>query len=117
MDTMAAMAMGIANRGRPLMVFDWDLAARRIRESGAKMAAAWLDGDRDCTGGAIFRDGRPVTRDEEYTYLASTWAVPVLSLDGDVDPCFRMYADTPAEWGNPAKCSWPPSALAILNQT
>lgn len=113
MDTMMAFAMGEANRGKDLMVFDWDKAARIIKERGATSASAGLSGDWGYTGGNIFSDGKPNT--ESYTYLASTWATPELDVDGDIIDCFIMEREVPEEWGtNYSDIKWPESALAIL---
>jgi len=104
--------MGMANAGNPSMVFDWDKAARIIRERGATDAQAGLSGDWGYTGGTILADGIPDV--ESYTYLASTWAVPELRLGdggGEAVPCYRMADDAP---GWDAKTKWPASALAIL---
>lgn len=110
MNSLAAMEIGKANRGKELMVFDWDKAARLIRERGATEAQAGLESDWEWTGGTIFDDGKPDTN--SYTYLASTWATPQLEIDNDIVDCFRMRSDT-EEWD--AHTKWPPSSLAILN--
>ena len=68
---MQAFMMGEANRNKELMVFDWERAAQRIKETGAKEASAGLYSDWEYTGGAIWRDGKPVDSDDTYTYLAS----------------------------------------------
>ncbi len=109
MDTLKAFAMGEANRGKELMVFDWDKAAKRIAEVHPVIASAGLKSDWEWTGGEIFRDGEPVM--DEYTYLASTWATPELDMDGEVEPCYRMQSEVP-EWSYDTK--WPYSALKIL---
>jgi hypothetical protein len=114
MDTMSAFARGEASRGREEMVFDWDRAAQRIRESGATSASAGLGEDWEWTGGTIFAAGQPVTT--SYTYLASTWATPELHLelpDGGylVEDCYRMANDAPG-WDEETK--WPESARALL---
>lgn len=109
MDTIRAFAMGQANRDREMMVFDWDRAARRIRETGAREASAGLRDDWEYTGGGIFQDGKPDF--ESYTFLASTWAVPEIDLDGIVEECYRMESEVPG-WG--AGTKWPDSALALL---
>jgi hypothetical protein len=75
MDSMTAFSMGEMNRGRELMVFDWDKAARLIKDSNCNSARAGLRSDWEWTGGSIFENGKPDKSD--YTYLASTWAVPV----------------------------------------
>lgn len=104
--------MGQAHRGRPPMVFDWDKAAELIRRSGAKSARAGLRGDWEWTGGHILKDGSPVPKEETYTYLASTWAVPEIEVDGEIHECYRMQEDSPG-WDE--KTYWPESALLILS--
>ena len=110
MRTELAFMMGEANRGKEEMVFDWDKAARLIKETGSKNAYAGLRGDWGYTGGQILSDGKPVLND--YTYLASTWAVPELVLDnGLLYECYRMQHEVP-KWN--AKTKWAKSALDIL---
>lgn len=111
METSQAFALGFANRGKEPMVFDWDKAALLIVEHGAKEAKAGLRGDWEYTGGDILRDGEPVPQEETYVYLASTWAVPELSLDGIPYECYRMESQTP-NWDSDTY--WPLSAVAIL---
>ena len=110
MNTWMAFTMGEANRGKELMVFDWDKAATLIKEREPKRAYAGLRSDWEYTGGTIYESGKPVM--DDYTFLASTWAVPELDLDGDVVACYRMQHEVP-EWGS--KTKWPQSALDILN--
>lgn len=112
METFRALLKGEANRSRPLMVFDWDKAAQLIAERRPSVARAGLCSDWEYTGGDIYRGGKPVRKDDTYTYLASTWATPELDLDGDVIPCFRMKTDAPG-WGSDTY--WPESALGILS--
>lgn len=109
MNTWAAFAMGEANRGKERMVFDWDKAAKLIRERKPEWASAGLRSDWEYTGGTIYEDGKPVK--SKYTYLASTWAVPELDMDGDIVECYRMESEVPG-WNEDT--SWPASALAIL---
>lgn len=106
MDTLSAFGMGEANRGREAMVFDWEEAERRIKASGTQNATAGLRGDWEWTGGPILENGRRLSADESYTYLASTWAEPELDLcQGDgPEPCYRMRSQTPG-WG--ATTRWP----------
>lgn len=111
MDTMSAFAMGEANRHKELMVFDWDKAAAILKERNAQTAEAGLASDWEYTGGVILLDGKPLSKDESYTYLASTWATPQLEVDGDVIDCYVMQSNT--EWDE--KTFWPESALAIFN--
>ena len=109
MDSMTAFAMGQANIGKEHMVFDWDRAARRIKETGAENASAGLSGDWMWTGGDILEDGE--IPEVSYTYLSSTWAVPELCIDGIVEPCYRMQSEVP-DWDEDT--FWPDSARAIL---
>ena len=113
MDSISAFARGMAARaaGSPLMVFDWDKAARRIKESGATHASAGLAGDWEWTGGEILRDGKPVDKGDTYTYLASIWATPELELDGVREDCWLLADKTP---GWTSETYWPESALTIL---
>ncbi len=115
MNTLKAFAMGEAYRDPPLMVFDWDKAARIIKEKNATAASAGLSGDWEYTGGEIFTDGKPNT--DERTFLASTWATPELEIDGEVIECYLMEEDVPKEWGAPLyNIKWPKSSLAILEE-
>jgi hypothetical protein len=110
MDTLRAFGMGEANRGNEPMVFDWDKAARRIKESGADNASAGLSGDWEWTGGSILENGKP--DNDSYTYLSSTWATPELSIDNVREDCYKMKSETD---GWDAGTKWPDSALKILN--
>lgn len=116
MDTMSAFAMGDANRGKKLMVFDWNKAARLIKDQKPLYALAGLRDDWEWTGGGIWKNNAPVPKDETYTYLASTWAVPELNIDGDIMDCYIMEDDAPKDWDvDKAKTYWPDSALEIIN--
>ena len=109
MDTMSAFLMGEMNRHKEQMVFDWDKAARLIAEKKPKVASAGLRGDWEYTGGVIYAAGEPIKNCS--TFLASTWAVPELALNGWRIECFRMQHEVPG-WN--AVTAWPDSALAIL---
>lgn len=109
MDTISATMMGQAYRGRERMVFDWLKAAQIIAERNPAEANAGLSSDMEWTGGTIWRDGLPVRND--YTYLASTWATPVIEIDGEEIPCYRMASEVP-QWDEDTK--WPEEALAAL---
>lgn len=111
MDTWQAFAMGEANRGKEMKVFDWEQAARIIKERGAQYASAGLKEDWDWTGDAIFAHGQPVPKAETYAYLASTWATPELCIDGEFIACYRMQSETP---GWDSETYWTAEALAIL---
>jgi hypothetical protein len=111
MDSLRAIAMGYANSGKELMVFDWNKAARLIKENEPEEAGAGLQNDWEWTGGTIYKNGKPVTN--SYTYLASTWATPELDMDGFKQPCFLMASRT--DFTKDTK--WPESALAILKES
>lgn len=117
MDSFSAIMMGVANRNRLMKVFDWDKAARLIKQHQPQFASAGLSEDWSCTGGTIYADGRVIGIDEKddddfatYTYLASTWATPILRMDGVEYQCYVMENNT--EWKHDTK--WPQSALDIL---
>ena len=110
MNSFAAFAMGAMNRNNELMVFDWNKAAEIIKEQKATYAFAYLDQDAEWTGGTIYEDDE-IVRDS-YTYLASTWATPMLIIDSDDPiPCYKMQHEVP-DWGSDTK--WPQSAIDIL---
>ena len=99
-------------------VFDWDKAARIIKENGYKHVLAGLEEDWWSTAGRIVVDGEPFT--EDYTYLLSFWATPVMVIPTDDDedddedniiPCWCYK--TECEWD--AHTQWPDSALQIFN--
>ena len=97
-------------------VFDWNKAARIIREEGYEYVLAGLEEDWWSTAGRIVVDGEPFT--EDYTYLMSFWATPVIVTPTDDDedeeniiPCWCYK--TECEWD--AYTQWPDSALQILN--
>lgn len=112
MDTRLAFMMGQVSRSDPSRVFDWLTAAKLIREHKPTVASAGLAEDWDWTGGEIYRDGAPVPAEQTYTYLASTWAIPELNLDGDIVDCWVWQADTNWDSGT----YWPDEALAILQK-
>ena len=111
MDTMSAFAMGQASRGEESMVFDWDKAARLIKEKQPHEASAGLEGDWENTGGEIYRDGKIVPEEDACVFLASTWAAPQLDMDGDIIDCFKRESDTP---GWDSGTYWPESAKRII---
>lgn len=111
MNSFTVIAMGMVNRDKEQMVFDWDKAARIIKERSPESAAAGLRDDWLYTSGIIYRNGQPNTTG--YAYLASTWAVPELYIDGEMIPCYRMQSEVP-NWG--AETMWPRSALKILEE-
>lgn len=112
METSMAFAMGLANKDRERMVFDWDAAAKYIVKHGIQDAGAGLQDDWEWTGGPILRDGKIVPKEETYTYLASTWAQPELSTKNGTFPCWLMESET----GWDENTYWPDSSRAIFDQ-
>jgi hypothetical protein len=118
MDTAIAFELGRIHRNSPSRVFDWVKAAQMIRDrflvGNLKMASAGLRDDWEYTGGEIFRDGFPVDEEKTYTYLCSTWAIPELSLDGDIFECW-IWKEVSPGWDSDTY--WPPEALSILENS
>ena len=111
MNNYEAILMGFINRHNELMVFDWEKAATLIVSRGATNAKAGLRGDWEWTGGEILRNRKPVPKKDTYTYLASTWAVPEIEIDGEVFDCYKMQREVP-RWNE--HTYWPKKALTIL---
>lgn len=113
MNTKQAFANGEMARATnaPMRVFDWDKAANLIKEMNAQEASAGLASDWEYTGGRIWADGKPVPREDTYTYLASIWATPEIEIDGTVMDCWRYAAESP---GWDSATYWPDSARTIL---
>lgn len=111
MNSVEAFFRGMDNMGKELRVFDWDKAAKIIKERNAQKAEAGLSGDLEWTGGTILEGGIP--NKDSYTYLASTWATPVLIIDDEEIDCYKMQSET-SGWDSDTK--WPQSALDILTQ-
>ena len=96
-----------------IKVFDWDKAAHLIKDNNVKIAQAGLEDDWEWTGGTIF-DGRPLSVEESYTYLASNHATPQIVIDDVEHDCWCYQSEHP-EWDSGTR--WPQSALDILNKT
>ena len=111
METSLAFAMGELHRNDPLMVFDWDKAAGILAMRNPDEAVAGLQDDYEYTAGTIWRSGKPVM--DEYTYLASTWAHPMLIIGDEEIECWRYKSEAP-EWNSETK--WPKSAIDIVKK-
>lgn len=110
MNSILAYQMALANAGAEHKIFDWDKAARIIKERKPHEAAAGLRWDWEYTGGIIYADGKPVFDGD--TYLGSNWAVPELEIDGEIIECYVMASQTEFN----ANTIWPQSALEILKE-
>lgn len=111
MDTMSAFVLAQANKNNEMKVFDWVKAAEILKERKPHSAIAGLSSDMEWTSGTIWENGEPIPKDETYTYLASVWATPVLEIDGEEIPCFKMQSEVPAY---NAETYWPEDALAVI---
>jgi hypothetical protein len=114
MDTLSAYAMGMANRGREMKVFDWDKAVDIILSRNPQHADAGLVEDWSWTAGSIYEYGKPVSKEDYYAHLCSTWATPVLRIDDETIECWIMESQIPKEWGdtdNPAHYYFPGNLL------
>lgn len=108
MDTLQAFAICQATPAGNEKVFDWDKAAKIIKEKRPESASAGLSEDWVWTSGIIYENGKPIKN--EYTFLASRWATPVLYFDGEEIECYQ-----PAGYhGWDEDTKWPESALKIL---
>ena len=109
MQTLQAEAR---KNGSPSKVFDWDKAARIIKERNPEKAAAGLSEDWFWTGAVIWNDGK--ISDEWKPYLKSYWATPVIVLESALDweeiECWIPAEET--EWDE--NTHWPESARKIL---
>lgn len=98
--------------GNPYKVFDWDKAARIIKERNPEMALAGLSEDWFWTGGPIWEKGQIFN--EWHPYLKSFWATPVIVLENECSreeiPCW-IYDDETV-WDE--RTFWPESAKKIL---
>ena len=103
-------------QGKEPKIFDWDKAARLIREWQPNVAAAGLQEDWFWTGMDIYRDGRAIDKDEVsmFPYTKSCWATPILVLDGEEIACWIPASAKPEQNAN---TYWPKSALNILRRT
>lgn len=87
--------------------FDWEKAARIIKEKKPIVAEAGLAEDWYWTGGTIWENDGPVYGQP---YTSSYWATPVLVCDGEQQECWTMGPKQ-----DPSKV-WPKEALEIINE-
>lgn len=94
-----------------IRAFDWVRAARLIADHPESTFRAGLGSDWDYTGGTIWENGKPVPHEDTYTYLASTWAIPEIEIDGKRIPCWKLE-DRPVY--SMDHTYWPDEALRIV---
>ena len=108
METYEAYIRNITSTNKYLKVFDWKKAAEIIKEETPKGPVyAGLQDDMEWTGGIIW-EGKPIL--DKYTYLSSTWAIPILVIGEQEIPCWISSENT--SWD--AQTKWPEEALNIL---
>ena len=113
MDSFSAFAKGEQNRGKEMMVFDWHKACRLIKELKPKVVSAGLQSDWEWTGGTIWKDNKPIPQEDTEVYLSSTWAIPEIDVDGNIEDCYVMESETD---GWDCHTYFPDSALELLKQ-
>ena len=104
-----AFTLGEAYRDNPKKVFDWHRAVELIKTHNIKEAYAGLEEDWHWTGGIILENGMPIK--DAYTFLASTWATPVLVDENDNIYVCWCWEDE-CIWDCDTK--WPLSAVFML---
>ena len=112
MRTDIALKLGELYRNKPSRVFDWHKAARIIKTLGLEEAWAGLGEDWFYTGGKILEDGKPIY--DDYTYLASTWATPILRVSDDIAYECWCWEDE-CDWDCHTK--WPASAVLLMGDS
>ena len=111
LDDTALTKRDTANRDI-LNVFDWEKAAKLIRDRKPKLVEAGLEDDWDYTGGKIYENGDIVPKDKTYTYLASVWCIPKIIIDDEELDCFVVLESENSKWNSGTY--WPEEALEIL---
>lgn len=104
-------------QGAKTKVFDWVKCANLIRKhcmienmfDASKTVEAGLMEDWSCTSGEIFKDGNIV--EDDYTYLGSKWATPIIDIDGEEIECWA-YSD---ECEYDAGSKWDEKSISVLN--
>lgn len=104
------------NSDKPVRIFNWDEAARRIKQANARSVIAGILEDPDNTAGLIFDREIPVMERVSgtmtFTVLGSVWGKPAMMIDNESPKeCWILQSET--EWTPQTK--WPQSALDILN--
>lgn len=94
MDTSSAFVNG------EIMVFDWNKLVdilKSISNWRGVNVYAGLRSDLEWTGGCILKCGK--LPESTYTYLASTWATPIIYFDDGTEiECWSYQSETP-DWG------------------
>lgn len=100
------------SRGQLQKTFDWDKAAKILKERNVKDASAGLLEDWMYTSGIILEDGKPK---KEYTYLSSAWATPVLEIinEDDAEELIECYVEGDCKFDSDT--NWPKSSRDIFN--
>ena len=90
-------------------IFDWMHAAELIKKLKPKTAYAGLAEDWLNTSGKIIHNYKPYW--DDYTFLASSWARPVLKIDDVFYDCY-IIGDRQPDCNEYTK--WPKEAIEVL---
>lgn len=90
-------------------IFDWMHAAELIKKLNPKTAYAGLMEDWSSTSGKIIYNYEPYL--EDYTFLASSWAHPVLEIDNVFYDCY-IIGELKPDCNEYTK--WPKEAIEVL---
>lgn len=85
------------SQNRPMMIFDWQKAAKIINERKPSYASAKIDGD-DETETSIFANGKAIIFNGRPGFVCSHWGEPTLCIDGEEIPCYTYEADEEEVW-------------------
>ena len=91
-------------------VFDWNMAARLIKELNPLYAFAGLLEDFNYTGGLIYANGQTIY--DNKCWLSSNWATPILLTDRTLHNCYIEQEENILD----PKLLWPTEALEILKE-
>lgn len=90
-------------------IFDWMHAAELIKKLNPKTAYVGLMDDWSNTSGKIINNYRPYWGD--YTFLASSWAHPVLKIS---DALYKCYIIEELKPDCNEYTKWPKEAIEVL---
>lgn len=92
--------------------FDWESAAKLIKERGAKEVSIGLMEDWDCTSVTILECGQVIKPEYSEHHLLSNWATPMMVIDEEEVECY--YDNLGLEEARKSQELWPKVALEIL---
>lgn len=96
-------------------VFDWIKAVELINElhkSGDTIRAGLME-DWACTSGILIHSNKPLEEKSSTMHLSSSWATPILDIEGEEFECWIRHGDDPNSFDQGT--FWPKVALDILD--